>query len=243
MISEVGRKESVNMTTDLLKRATATCCMVFLLAACGADKSTSALSPSANEGGDAAGENSERHGREEKEPPAPPTEGPIKINECSAEELVAYKVSGLGQAKAAAIVAYRDEHGPFRSEADVDKAPGVGEAMMAKLQERGFDFGDLPPEASGSSATAAAGATTTAAAPATTGAKPAAASASGGKINVNTANAEQLAELNGVGPSTAAKIIEYRTTHGPFKTVDELDNVSGIGPATIAKFKDQATVN
>jgi competence protein ComEA len=41
-----------------------------------------------------------------------------------------------------------------------------------------------------------------------------------------------------VGPATAARIIDYRTANGPFKTVDELDSVSGIGPAKLAELRD-----
>ena len=57
-------------------------------------------------------------------------------------------------------------------------------------------------------------------------------------IHLNSATAEQLDELPGVGPATAARIIDYRTANGPFKTVDELDSVSGIGPAKLAELRD-----
>jgi competence protein ComEA len=66
---------------------------------------------------------------------------------------------------------------------------------------------------------------------ATAGAKPA-------PIHLNSATAEQLDALPGVGPATAARIIDYRTANGPFKTVDELDSVSGIGPAKLAELRD-----
>ncbi|MDO6562761.1 ComEA family DNA-binding protein [Amphritea sp. 1_MG-2023] len=55
-------------------------------------------------------------------------------------------------------------------------------------------------------------------------------------VNINTATADQLAEvLQGIGPSKAKAIITYRETNGPFKTIDELANVKGIGSATVAK--------
>ncbi|HWI55093.1 MAG TPA: helix-hairpin-helix domain-containing protein [Desulfobacteria bacterium] len=63
-----------------------------------------------------------------------------------------------------------------------------------------------------------------------------------GKININTATKETLDGLPGVGPSTAEKIIEYRQTHGKFKSVSDLMNVSGIGEKKLAKFKDKVTV-
>lgn len=58
-------------------------------------------------------------------------------------------------------------------------------------------------------------------------------------INVNTATAEQLQELNGIGPAMSQRIIEFRETHGPFESANDLLGVSGIGPATLAKFEDQ----
>jgi competence protein ComEA len=64
----------------------------------------------------------------------------------------------------------------------------------------------------------------------------------GALVNINTADEATLETLNGVGPVTAAAIIEYRTENGPFAAVDELDAVSGIGPATLAELRDQVTV-
>lgn len=67
--------------------------------------------------------------------------------------------------------------------------------------------------------------------------------ASMGKVNVNTATAEQLDSLPSIGPAYAARIIEYRNSHGGFKTVEELTNVSGIGTKTLEKIRDLVTVN
>lgn len=58
------------------------------------------------------------------------------------------------------------------------------------------------------------------------------------KVDLNTATAEQLDALPGVGPATAAKIIADRTANGPFRTVDDLMRVSGIGPAKFDALKD-----
>jgi competence protein ComEA len=52
-------------------------------------------------------------------------------------------------------------------------------------------------------------------------------------VHVNSATADQLDTLPGVGPATAAAIIAYRTTHGPFATVDALAAVKGIGSAKL----------
>jgi competence protein ComEA len=61
-------------------------------------------------------------------------------------------------------------------------------------------------------------------------------------VNINTADETTLETLNGVGPSLATAIIQYRTEHGPFTSVDQLDQVSGIGPATLEKLRPQVTV-
>ena len=55
------------------------------------------------------------------------------------------------------------------------------------------------------------------------------------KVNINTASAEELTRLNGIGPSHAAEILAYRQKNGPFETVEGLMQVSGIGPKTLEK--------
>ena len=63
-----------------------------------------------------------------------------------------------------------------------------------------------------------------------------------GRIDINTADAAQLQTLNGVGPVTAQRIIDYRNEHGRFSSVDDLLNVSGIGAKTLEKLRAQAVV-
>lgn len=64
----------------------------------------------------------------------------------------------------------------------------------------------------------------------------------GGPVNLNTATSAQLEELPGVGPVTAASILEWRDEHGHFSSVEELLEVSGIGEATLADLRDLVTV-
>ena len=57
-------------------------------------------------------------------------------------------------------------------------------------------------------------------------------------VNINTADAKTIADsLSGIGLAKAEAIVAYRTTHGDFKTTDDLDKVSGIGAKTIEKNK------
>jgi competence protein ComEA len=69
----------------------------------------------------------------------------------------------------------------------------------------------------------------------------AAGGAAGGRLSLSTATAEQLDELPGIGPVTANKIVDWRTAHGPFASVDALDDIPGIGPARIEQLRDLVT--
>jgi len=55
--------------------------------------------------------------------------------------------------------------------------------------------------------------------------------------NVNTAPAVELAQVPGLGPATAARIVAHRDEHGPFSSLDSLLDVPGIGPATLEQMR------
>jgi len=63
-----------------------------------------------------------------------------------------------------------------------------------------------------------------------------------GRININTANINELDTLPGIGPSTAQAIIDYRRESGDFQRIEEITSVSGIGPATYDRIKDLISV-
>ncbi|MGV3467329.1 MAG: helix-hairpin-helix domain-containing protein [Heyndrickxia sp.] len=63
------------------------------------------------------------------------------------------------------------------------------------------------------------------------------------KVNINTADLEQLQTLTGIGPSKASAIIEYREKNGGFKKVEDLTNITGIGEKTFEKLRDSITVH
>jgi competence protein ComEA len=62
-------------------------------------------------------------------------------------------------------------------------------------------------------------------------------------VNLNTASAEQLATIPGVGPKMAERIVDYRQKNGGFKKVEDLMNVSGVGEKSFLKIKPLITVN
>jgi len=68
-------------------------------------------------------------------------------------------------------------------------------------------------------------------------------SAAAGRLNLNSADAQALEALPGIGPVTAGLIVEYRSAHGPFQSVDQLQDVNGVGDATISTIRDLVTVD
>ena len=64
-----------------------------------------------------------------------------------------------------------------------------------------------------------------------------------GVVNINTAGSELLQLLPRVGPALAGRIIEFRETNGPFKSVDELVAVKGIGESSIVRLEPYITTS
>lgn len=65
----------------------------------------------------------------------------------------------------------------------------------------------------------------------------AAAEAGEGPVSLGSATAEQLDEVEGIGPVTAEKIIEFRDQHGGLSSIEQLDEISGIGPSTMESLR------
>jgi len=61
------------------------------------------------------------------------------------------------------------------------------------------------------------------------------------RVNINAAGADELAGLKGIGPVLAGRIIEYRSSNGPFASIEEIKNVKGVGPRLFDGIKDDIT--
>jgi competence ComEA-like helix-hairpin-helix protein len=129
-------------------------------------------------------------------------------NVVPAEELE--RLPGVGPALAARIVADREARGAFHAAGDLRRVPGVGAATL----ERIAPFLTLPAGPGGPA-----------------GRGPA------GTVPLNHAGVEELSALPGIGPALAARVVAYRDSAGPFRTVDELGRVRGIGPAKLAALR------
>ncbi len=63
-----------------------------------------------------------------------------------------------------------------------------------------------------------------------------------GKININTATAEMLCMLPGIGETLAKRIVDYRTQHGPFETIEDLKLIKGISNSVYIGIEAYVTV-
>jgi len=63
-----------------------------------------------------------------------------------------------------------------------------------------------------------------------------------GPISINRATVSDFDSLDGIGPVIARRIVEYRKTHGPFMTIEDLQKVSGIGEAKFAQIKSKIRI-
>ena len=64
----------------------------------------------------------------------------------------------------------------------------------------------------------------------------------GKKVNINIATLEELAELKGIGPTYAQRIIDFREKNGPFEKVEDLMKIQGIGEKTLEANQDRLAV-
>ncbi len=131
----------------------------------------------------------------------------VNVNNAPARELE--KLPGIGEVKAAAIIAYRRSHGPFTCPEDLTKVKGIGKATVERLKNLITGYST------------------------TSGVQKQANKV----VNLNSASVEELESLPMIGPVKAKAIVEYRKTHGSFRSLYDLKKVKGIGDKTILKLK------
>ena len=155
----------------------------------------------------------------------PSASASINPNTANASELAQFK--GVGPKTADSIISYREANGPFVSCDDLVKVRGIGSKKLEQIKP---DCAvDGKPSKAGKSQD--------------TKKKSAQPASNPNGIDINSASASELTKLNGVGPSTAAKIISYRDANGPFAACDDLRKVKGIGAKTLDKIKPDCTVS
>ncbi len=196
---------------------------------------------------DGTGEQPTEKVRENKSPPPPETlksVRPININTAGYEEL--QQITGVGPAIAGRIIDYRQGNTPFCAVEEIQNVSGIGPKTFLKIREEIIVGGvgpcpeepeeeerqdvalpppPLPVDRSGGEAPDSEPETDIP-----------------GKININTAENEELQGITGVGPVIAGRIIDYRNVRGPFLKIEDIKSVRGIGDKTFEKMKGEITV-
>lgn len=155
----------------------------------------------------------------------------VNINTASKSELES--LPRIGPATAQKIIDYREEYGGFAKIEDIMNIKGIGQGTFEKLKDL-ITVGDvsglkIKPYRGSKKYAGKGGASTT------TRRRTSRYSYSG-KLNINTATAEELDKLPGIGPTTAARIVEYRDMH-KFKMISDIKKVKGIGDKLYEKIK------
>ena len=162
------------------------------------------------------------------------------LNAATPSELA--QVPGLGPKTAEAIALHRQLNGPFRSVEELRNVRGVGPLTFEKVRNRFRADAPLPvPQGPPEPLVSTSFSSPLAQAPEPPAPKPVPAGAKKIQpgeppIDVNTATADELQRLPGVGPVMARAIVAARQSN-PFESVSDLDRVKGIGPKTLDKLR------
>lgn len=148
----------------------------------------------------------------------------INLNTATSRQL--QTLSGINEAKAAAIIEYRETHGGFSDISELLNISGIGEEIFENIREY-VTVGDIPPKETPPQSSAAAPVNTPTEIPI---------------ININTASLEELQTLPGIGSAKAMAIVQYRSVFGDFLDISEIKNVNGIGEGIFEGIREHITV-
>ncbi len=158
----------------------------------------------------------------------------VNINSSSLEDLS--RLRGVGPSTAIRMLEYRLEKGPFLRVEEMDNVKGIGPKTIEKFGDQAY-AGD--PEPLSYEMIQKLKQTTESKKNEAKISKIVGEPCGPGRININTAGAEELISLPRIGAKTAERIIADRDANGPFKDVNDLTRVKGIGPKTLEKMKDR----
>ncbi len=180
-----------------------------------------------------------------REPPrpvvvtAPPARAPTNISKANTRIRVtvsgAVKEPGALELDGGARLADALQKAGLKPEADLSK-------LNLTLALKDGDKIHVPARATDAALTKDNASAPTNPAPPTSNASNAATPSAQTKLNLNTATLEELDALPGIGPALAQRILDYRSEHGGFKSVEELKEVRGIGDTLFAELKDLVTI-
>jgi competence protein ComEA len=161
----------------------------------------------------------------------------VDLNRANREELL--QLPGVGDRMATRIEDFRKEHGKIRRVDDLTEVHGVGPATMNRLRDWvRVEEEDLEDEATEEAPPQIRKNKSSSSAKAKTGKK----ANPVGVLDVNSASAEQLMQLEGIGPVTAQRIVEERQKK-PFASIDDLQRVPRLKGKILEKIRPFITVN
>lgn len=155
-------------------------------------------------------------------------DGKININAASAQTL--QELDGIGEKLSERIIEYRTHNGAFDTIESIMDVPGLGYEKFKDIED--FICAEVV-QAVGSETVQAVNAEEYVATEAPK---------SGDKININTATAAQLQQLDGIGEKISQRIVDYRNKYGAFNSIEEIKNVSGIGDKRFETIRNNICV-